>query len=149
MRPTEDIASLVFHFSYSSRCGARMPATYEIDKERRLVVSTATGPFAMADGLAHQERLRKDPDFDPGFSQLMDLTAVTEYEIGVAEIQVLAQRGLFSSVSRRAIVVQSDLGYGLARMFEMFRENAGELGIRVFRDREEALDWVAPRNLSA
>ena len=121
-----------------------MPASYEIDRERRLVISTATGPFLMADGLAHQERLRIDPDFDPGFSQLMDLTAVTEYEIGVAEIQVLAQRGLFSSVSRRAIVVQNDLGYGLARMFEMFRENAGELGIRVFRDRQKALEWVLP-----
>jgi hypothetical protein len=119
-----------------------MPATYEIDKERRLVISSATGPFLMADGLGHQERLRKDPDFDPTYSQLMDFTAVTEFKIGVDEVQALAQRGLFSAASRRAIVVPNDLGYGLARMFEMFRENAGEFGIRVFRDRAEAVEWV-------
>ena len=125
-----------------------MPARYQIDKERRLVITTGTGPFLMADALDHQERLRKDPDFDPTYSQLMDITAMTLDNIGLEEIRKLAQRWLFSPQSRRAIVVQGEVAYGLARMFEMLRENAGENGIRVFRDREEALDWVAPRNLN-
>ena len=31
---------------------------------------------------------------------------------------------------------------GFARMFEMIREAKGETGVRVFRDREEALAWA-------
>ncbi len=45
-----------------------MPAYYKIDKERRVVMSTVAGVFTLADGLAHQEKLLKDPHFDPSFS---------------------------------------------------------------------------------
>lgn len=126
-----------------------MPASYKIDKERRLVISTGTGVFLAADALDHQERLCKDPDFDPTFSQLMDLTQITEYNIGLDDMHKLAQREVFAPESRRAIVVQTDLAYGLARMFEMLRENAGELGIRVFRNLDEAFDWVLSKNRTA
>ena len=39
-----------------------------VDKERRLVMSTFSGAFMLADGLSHQEKLVKDPDFAPSFS---------------------------------------------------------------------------------
>jgi hypothetical protein len=38
--------------------------------------------------------------------------------------------------------VKDDLQFGLARMFEIYRELHGETGIRVFRTLDEALDWV-------
>ena len=44
--------------------------------------------------------------------------------------------------SRRAILVDSDLKFGLARMFEELRDTMGEKGIRVFRNLDEALDWI-------
>lgn len=47
-----------------------MPAFYKIDKERRLVLSTAWGVFSLADALSHQRKLPKGPDFDPSFSCL-------------------------------------------------------------------------------
>ncbi len=34
------------------------------------------------EGMAHQEKLLKDADFSPLFSQLMDLTQVTNVEFG-------------------------------------------------------------------
>jgi len=37
-------------------------------------MSTISGVLTLADALAHQENLRKHPDFDPSFSQLMDGT---------------------------------------------------------------------------
>jgi len=126
-----------------------MPASYVIDKQRRLVITTVTGAFILADALAHQESLCKDQDFGPSFSQLMDLTQVTEYALTEDDLHKLAQRRVFSEESRRAIVVDGDLGYGLSRMFGMLRENAGELGIRIFRNRDEALDWVLPKKTSA
>jgi hypothetical protein len=126
-----------------------MPATYEIDKQRRLVISTAWEHFTVADALAHQDKLLKDPDFDPSFSQLMDFTQVTQIDLEASDVRRLAERTVFSANSRRAIVAASDLAYGLSRMFEMLRENAGENGIRVFRDLDEAVDWLLSKSTTA
>src|SRR5207249_11990953 len=78
------------------------------------------------DSLAHQESVRKAPDFDPSFSHRMDLTQVTQYDIDSNDIHKLTHRGVFSPTSRGAILVERDLRYGFGRMFEILRENAGE-----------------------
>jgi hypothetical protein len=125
-----------------------MSATYEIDKQRRLVISTGLDPFTLADALAHQERLLKDPDFDADFSHIMDFTRITGVDLEAGDIRRLAERRIFSSESRRAIIVSTDLVYGFGRMFEMIRENLGENGIRVFRDLDVALDWILSKSKS-
>ena len=126
-----------------------MPAFYKIDRENRLVMTTASGTVTLADALAHQEKLRRDPDFDPSFSQLLDVSFVTRMEITSEHVRLLAQSSSFSPNSRRAVLVSNDTAYGLARMFEMLRESAGDTGIEVFRSLDEALDWVLARRASA
>ncbi|MGC1268541.1 MAG: hypothetical protein WA853_19855 [Candidatus Acidiferrum sp.] len=119
-----------------------MPAFYKIDKERRLVLSSGTGIFNLEDARLHQERLLADPDFDPSYAQLLDFTHTTQIDLTAADIQQLALRNIFSPNSRRAILVPNDLAYGLGRMYEILREASGERGIRIFRNLEDALDWV-------
>jgi hypothetical protein len=119
-----------------------MPAYFRIDKKRRLVMSTISGVFTLTDGLAHQENLLKDLDFDPSFSQLLDCTQVTKVVLKPEDVRRLAQRSIFSPDAHRAILVASDLVFGLARIFMMVRETLGEKGIRIFYDRDEALYWV-------
>jgi hypothetical protein len=119
-----------------------MPAFYKIDKEHRLVISTGSGVFDLATALAHQDQLIRDPDFDPTYCQLFDLTQVTKVQISAEDIRKLAERSVFWRCSRRAILVAHDLEFGFARMFEMLRENAGEKGIKVFRKLDEALEWI-------
>jgi hypothetical protein len=126
-----------------------MPATYEIDKRRRLVISTMSDQVTLADALGHQEKLLKDPDFDPSFSQLMDCTRVNLSNLEASDIRKMAERKIFSPESRRAIVVSSNLVYGYGRMFEILRETAGENGIRVFRDLDEAVDWILSKSMNA
>lgn len=126
-----------------------MPAYFKIDKEHRLVMSTISGVFTMAEALAHRENLRKHPDFDPSFSQLVDFTQVARLELKREDMQGLAQASIFSSDSRRAFVTSSDVVFGMARMFEALRDSIGENGIRVFRNLDEALDWVLGKNTSA
>jgi hypothetical protein len=126
-----------------------MSAIYEIDKQRRLVMSSGTGILTKKEIEGHMDRLSSDPDFDPEFSQVIDFTQFDLTKVEPEEVRQLAQREIFSPHSRRAFVVKDDLQYGLARMFEIHRELNGEKGIRVFRSREEALEWVLVGNMAS
>ena len=121
-----------------------MPASYQIDKARRLVVSTASGFLTAADILAHQRKLLADADFDPTCSQIVDCCAVTGIDLSPEDVRAVTATAIFSSHSRRAVVVATDEQFGFAHMFKIMREAQGEHGIRVFRDRAEALLWALP-----
>jgi hypothetical protein len=139
-----------------------MPFFHKIDKERKLVMSTVAGELTKDEVLTLQDQLRKDPDFDPNLSQLSDLTHVTAMNITGAEMQELAERTAFSPKARRAVIASNDpafglarmfasgdLAFGLARMFETLRGLKGEGGIHIFREKEEALNWVLGKGKGA
>jgi hypothetical protein len=119
-----------------------MPFSYKIDKERKIVMSTGYDVFTLADALEHQEKLRKDPNFDPSFCQLMDFTHVTKLDLRGDDVRRLAQASIFARDSKRAILVTNDTAFGLARMFAILRSTLGEEGIQAFRNLDDALDWV-------
>lgn len=121
-----------------------MPASYQIDKARRLVISTASGFLTAADILAHQRKLLVDSSFDPTCSQIVDCSAVTGIDLSPDDVRSVTAEAIFSAHSRRAIVVATDEQFGFASMFKMMREAQGEYGIRVFRDRADALRWALP-----
>ncbi len=125
-----------------------MPFFYKIDKERKLVMSTAAAEFTKADVLLLQDRLRKDPDFDPKSSLLSDLTHVTSMDMTEPEMKDLAERTPFSPTARRAVLASNDLAFKLARVFEQVLEKKGDQGIRVFRKLEDALDWIVVKDES-
>jgi hypothetical protein len=54
---------------------------YKFDNERNLVMTTVTGVVTMADPVSYQAKLLEDPEFDPSFSQLMDVTQVASIEL--------------------------------------------------------------------
>jgi hypothetical protein len=105
--------------------------------------------FSRADAAGHMEKLLKDPDFDPSYSQIADFTQVTKIDLPAQDVHELAQKSIFSAQSRRAFIAPNDVAYELGRMFGMLRENQREMGIRVFRTLEDALDWVFSKSTSA
>jgi hypothetical protein len=119
-----------------------MPYFYKIDKERRVVLSTASGVFSLADFRSHQEKLSLDPDFDPSFCQIADFTHVTRLESSASDIRQMAERSIFNPNVRRALITPNEVIYGSGRMYQKLRENLGATGIRVFRTLDEALEWV-------
>jgi len=121
-----------------------VPVSYEIDKPRGLVITTASGFLTVSNILAHQRKLLADPNFDPTCSQLVDCSAVTGIDLSPEDVRAITAATIFSAHSRRAVVVATDEQFGFARMFKMMREAQGEYGIRVFRDRAEALGWALP-----
>jgi hypothetical protein len=119
-----------------------MPADYTIDKSQRMVFSKADGIMTDEDVYAHQEKLRDDPDFDPGFSQLVDCTKVTKADdLSTDAIYELARRHLFGAESKRAFVAPQNLVYGLIRMFQILTNDYPD-ELLVCKDLTEARKYL-------
>jgi len=120
-----------------------VPWSYEIDKERRLVITTKWDVLTHVEVLEHMRQLSSDPDFNRDFFQLLDLTRVTGIREESIVLQELCWPHLFSRRSRRAIVASSPLTFGLARRFITLRQiMGGAEQMQVFKARDEALQWL-------
>ncbi len=119
-----------------------MAWTLEVDPVLRLVSVEVTGSLAYQEFLEATQALAEHPNFSPDFRQLVVYGEGVTSEITSDQLRRLARRpALFSKSSKRAIVVRGDLGFGMARMFELLRnEEAGE--IQVFRDVGQARSWL-------
>lgn len=118
-----------------------MPAEFEIDLEHRLVRSRAWGVLVDADLAATQQALRTAPGFEPDFCQLYDFREVTQIKLTAPFLRRLAKQSPFARDARRAVVVSSDVAFGMARMYEL-AGNRDPNRFRIFRTCEEAIDWL-------
>ena len=120
-----------------------MPWSYEIDEPGQLVRVRLYGEVSNPDLIAADDSLRSDPEFQKHFDQLVDMSDAIEGTLSADAIRELVSRPpLFSMSSRRAIVARTDLGYGLARIFQARRgEVAGEIAI--FRSLAAAELWLS------
>jgi hypothetical protein len=119
-----------------------MPADFIIDVQAGVVFTKAVGDLVLADMWGHRERLLAHPDFRPELNQLMDLRECSPLQLTADQILQIARPRVYSDNSRRALLVSSDLQYGLSRMFETFNELNGDTNVRVFRDERQALDFL-------
>lgn len=117
-----------------------MPADNRIDRPERVVYSRAWGVLTDQELTANRAALFGDPAFEPDMAQLFDFTDVTEDRVTSGTLLHLALMSRFTSTARRAIVVSTDVGYGMARMYSML--SGREDVIHVFRDRASALRWL-------
>jgi len=119
-----------------------MPVRYEINHELRRVFVTGTGPITDDELVGSDTSFRDAPDVDPSYSQLMDFSSADFDALTRRAIeQITSQPAVFAKQARRAIVVSSNVGYGIARMFELMRnDEAGE--VRVFYERAKAEKWL-------
>jgi hypothetical protein len=90
-----------------------------------------------------ERQLQHDPDFNPNFNLLTDISAVTAFDGSIEDAKQIATRTMFSPESRRAVVTNKPHIFGLARMMHVYRENA-DLGHDngVFHDLSSALKWL-------
>ncbi len=119
-----------------------MPLSYEIDEERRLVITTAWETVSAEEAIQLQHDIRSDTRLNTDFFHLVDLTRITAVGIDMTSMTELAARQSFAT-SRRAFVVGSNkLAYGMARMFIVLRRATGDEQMQVFTDRSRALQWL-------
>jgi hypothetical protein len=119
-----------------------MPADYQIAVSRRRVFSAGTGHLSREDLAGHMNRLAKDPQFNPSFSQLLDFREVKTTDLTSDQVMALAEVRIFSKESKRAFVAAGAFQFGLARMYEAYRTLKDDHKIRVFMDYDEAIEWL-------
>ena len=120
---------------------ATMPTFYRIDVRNRVVIHELAGVVTDQELSNNQRELRRDPDYDPVFGQLIDACYVTDIAVSSDLVVALAKATPNVPGAKRAIVVASDVAFGMARMFQIIREDAPE-EVRVFRDIDEARRWL-------
>lgn len=118
-----------------------MPITYRIDISRGLVLARVLGSINPEGAVAHLHALGEDPDFEPSFDLIFDLTESTGSRATPAQLRAVIEASPFGSGSRRAAVVSEDYAYGMARMYEVYVEDLGG-EFQVFRSLEEARAWL-------
>jgi hypothetical protein len=123
----------------------KMPVHYNVEESRALVVTVASGTVTVEDFRALRRKMHGDERV-PGLSHLVDLRAVSEFAIPGFSVRELAREPVHSPDEDPgpmiAIVVNSEVGYGLARTYELTLGPAGGQ-VEVFDRIEEAEAWLA------
>ena len=117
--------------------------TIDTDSVEGIVVGTASGPLTLEEIREAAAAVWSDVE-GPRIRILWDVRDA-QFTLSANEVRSLAefakQHSPFSNL-RMAFVVARDLEFGLVRMFEVFRE-AESARTAVFRDRQQALGWLA------
>ena len=119
-----------------------MQVDRKVDAVGRVVTLTVSGEVGDPDLLSLAIGVENDPEIEHDFSLLVDLRSADGRNVTSAGVRALAQRPFaISQASRRGIVVESELHFGMARVYEALRQTEGG-AVRVFRDYDEAVRWV-------
>jgi hypothetical protein len=115
---------------------------YRIDKKHKLVIGIGRGVITKQEMLEYLHAIKEDKDFDPSYDFIEETKDVTEIRLSSAELQELAQVSLFNRESRRARIAANDLFFAISRMYEAYRELTNADNFFVFRNKENALQWI-------
>jgi hypothetical protein len=121
-----------------------MTVEYRIDASINRLSTRAFGEVTIDEALQHFDELSADPSYEPGLDVLLDLldceTVPDVDEIRMTAARVTADRSTLR-FGRLAIVVASEVLFGSLRMFHTLSESAFSEA-QIFRDRDEALQWL-------
>ena len=121
----------------------QLPIISQIDSSLGVVFSTFQGVVTKEDFLAQVERFHTDSAFQPSFNHLIDTRGTTRFDLSSEGLRTVSMHSAFNEKSRRAVVAEKDEMFGMARMYEVFREMQNKPDqLRVFRDMAEARRWL-------
>jgi hypothetical protein len=125
-----------------------MPIVHRIDHENRIVLVRAYGVLTDEDVFTFQHTVWSLPEV-AGYNELSEMTYVTDIAIpSIHRVRDLAMTAAemdpSDAESKFAIVAPEDLGFGLGRMFQAYREmeKASKKEVGVFRTLEEGFAWL-------
>lgn len=119
-----------------------MPVTFKVDHDRNWVYAKAEGLISLAEIKQHLEEERHAhglayPELVDARAAIVSLSCAEIYQL-IDVIRDLAQQE--HRLGATAIVVSSDVNYGILRMMETLLQDTTQL--RPFRDFHAAEAWV-------
>ena len=120
-----------------------MPIAYTFDAAQRLLNAVATGRIIPAEVADYFANLRAEPWFP--VPSLTDVREASQNVSGdeVREIaKLFRQFGATLQAAPIAVLVSSDLAYGLVRMIGLLLDDVAI--VHPFRDTEGAMTWLSP-----
>jgi hypothetical protein len=118
-----------------------MPCGYTIDLARSLVLSRGWGVLTDREALAHVRTLTADTRFARDFRQLFDFRDVTDLRVAASTVREMARLNPFGYGARRALVVTSDVVFGMARMYQFLTDESPD-ELQIFWKMDDALRWL-------
>jgi hypothetical protein len=121
-----------------------MTIHYRIDASSNRITTRVFGAVTIDEAFQHLDELSADPSYEPDLDVLLDLidceTLLDTDQIRVAAARVTADLSTLR-FGRLAVVVASEVLFGSLRMFHTLSESAFSEA-QIFRDRDEALQWL-------
>lgn len=118
-----------------------MPADYKLNHEKKLLVVSYSGELTVQDIIDLRVKGMKDPEFNPSYHILDDLTAVTSTNINYDNVNQIASDSVAQPGVKRALVAVTNLQLGMANMYKVVSEPSGQI-FKIFKDYDTALEWV-------
>jgi hypothetical protein len=125
-----------------------MPLSYSVDRAGACLLVVASGVVAIDDLAHHITACAEDPaarDCDLALFDLRQAKAAIGYSDLVMFRDFLGHALQTGPQRRWALLVCSDVSYGLARMFVTLSEDL-PLSIDIFEDQATALSWLLDRD---
>jgi hypothetical protein len=127
-----------------------MPFTLRVEAEARIAIMACAGELGLAD--AKQGALLLWESQESGTVPVVGDLRSARLSFSAVDIREIArfihERQPEKPLPRLAVVATRDLEFGLARMFETWREDRST-DVRVFRDYDEAVRWAGSPDTSA
>ncbi len=120
-----------------------MPINSQIDSSLGVVFSTFQGVVTKEDISAQVHSFNVDPAFQPSFDHLIDTRGTARFDLSSKDMHTVSLHSAFNEKSRRAVVAESDIMFGIGRMYQILREAHEKPDqVRVFHSMEEARRWL-------
>jgi hypothetical protein len=123
-----------------------MPVDTRIDATTRLRTHRVTGSPTLEDILEALQAIYALPDYRADANVLWDLREAELEGFSKGAVHYLAnfvgKNWVKQETTRAALVVARDVDYGLARMYEQLLQTQNVGQVMIFRDVDEAMDWL-------
>ena len=124
-----------------------MPLHFSSQPEKPYFVTRFVGLIEDAQLFEYYGDVYSRPELQPMKAEFVDLSEADMTQVTTHGLEALAKSiaETFSNLGiesiKSAIYSSSDLPFGLGRVYQAWSDSSPEL-VKVFRDREEAIDWL-------
>ena len=124
-----------------------MSIEYTYDEQNNVLYTRFFGVVTNEDFTVQGEAVAADPRIKPGVRELVDLTGIEDIEASSSgferNIRIDSIHREKLAGMRTAVVAESDLLYGFARMYQSLAEvQDAPAEVEVFRNEKDAREWL-------